>query len=95
MGGTAKIKEAVMYAAAATQQHIAGDAGVKATGNQRQHIFLRADRETAQTFVARSHQRQTILFNFKIHRHVRVFKLHAGAFNMLVQTAANIALYIL
>ena len=39
MGGAAKVKEAVMNAAAAAHQHVAGDAGVKAAGDQRQHIF--------------------------------------------------------
>ena len=56
MGGAAKVKEAVMNAAAAAHQHVAGDAGVKAAGDQRQHIFLGADRETADAFIAAFHQ---------------------------------------
>jgi hypothetical protein len=52
MRGAAKVKETVVHATAATHQHVAGDAGVEAAGNQRQHIFLRADRETTDAFVA-------------------------------------------
>lgn len=94
MGGAAKVKEAVVHAAAAAHQHVAGDAGVKAAGNQRQHIFLRADRETADTFIAAFHQQQAIVFNLKIDGNVRVGQLHARRFNMLIQAAADVALHL-
>lgn len=93
MGGAAKVKEAVMNAAAAAHQHVAGDAGVKAAGDQRQHIFLGADRETADAFIAAFHQQQAIVFNLEIDGDVRVGQLHARRFNMLIQTAADVAFH--
>ena len=92
MRGAAEVEKAVVYAAAATHQHIAGDAGVEAAGNKRQHIFLSTDWEAANTFIAPFHQQQTIVFNFQVNRHVRVGELHASRFDMLVQAAANVAL---
>ncbi len=90
----AEIKEAVVHTATATHQHIAGHAGVETTGNQRQYIFLRPDRETANTFIAAFNQQQTVVFDFKINRHVRLRQLHARGFNMLVQSTANIAFHL-
>ena len=84
MRRAAKVKEAVMHAAAATHQHIAGNAGVETTRNERQHIFLGADRETANTFVAAFNQQQTIVFHFQMDSHFRIGQLHARGFNMLI-----------
>ncbi len=84
MRRAAKVKEAVVYAAAATHQHIAGDAGVKTAGDQRQHVFLGANRETANTFITPFDQQQAIIFHFQMHRHIRVSELHARRFNMLI-----------
>ena len=92
MRRAAKVKEAVVYAAAATHQHIAGNAGVETTGDQRQHVFLGANRETANTFITPFYQQQTIVLDFEIDGHIRVGQLHARRFNMLVQTAAHITL---
>ena len=84
MRRAAEVKEAVMHAAAATHQHITGNTGVKTTGNERQHIFLGADRETANTFVAAFNQQQTIVFHFQMDSHFRIGQLHARGFNMLI-----------
>ena len=84
MRRAAEIKEAVMHAAAATHQHITGNTGVETTGNERQHIFLGADRETANTFVAAFNQQQTIVFHFQMDSHFRIGQLHARGFNMLI-----------
>ena len=84
MRRAAKVKEAVMHAAAATHQHITGNAGVETTGNERQHIFLGADRETANTFVAAFNQQETIVFHFQMDSHIRIGQLHARGFNMLI-----------
>ncbi len=81
-----------MHAAAATHQHVAGDAGVEAARDQRQHIFLRADRETTNTFITTLNQQQTIVLDLKINGNVRVSQAHARRLNVLVQTAANVAL---
>lgn len=82
-----------MHAAAAAHQHIAGNAGVETAGNERQHVFLGADRETADTFVAPFNQQQAIVFDLEVNRHIRVGQLHSRRFNMLVQTAADVALH--
>src|SRR5690606_21243217 len=60
MRRAAQVKEAVVYAAAATHQHIAGHAGVETAGDQRQHIFLGADGIAADTFIAAFYQQQAI-----------------------------------
>lgn len=73
-----------MHAAAATHQHITGNTGVETTGNERQHIFLGADRETANTFVAAFNQQETIVFHFQMDSHIRIGQLHARGFNMLI-----------
>ena len=88
----AQVKEAVVHAAAATHQHIAGNAGVEPAGDQRQHIFLRADREAANTFITALNQQQAIVFDLKINGNVRISQTHARRLNVLVQTAADIAL---
>ena len=90
----AEVKEAVMYAAAATHQHVAGHARVETTGDQRQYVFLRTNRETANTFITAFNQQQTVVFDFKINRHVRLRQLHARGFNMLVQSTANITFHL-
>ena len=84
MRRAAEVKEAVMHAAAATHQHITGNTGVETTGNERQHIFLGADRETANTFVAAFNQQETIVFHFQMDSHIRIGQLHARGFNMLI-----------
>ena len=89
----AKVEEAVVHAAAATHQHVAGHAGVETTGDQRQYVFLRTNGETANTFIAAFNQQQTVVFDFKINRHVRLRQLHARGFNMLVQSTANITFH--
>ena len=73
-----------MHAAAATHQHIAGNTGVETAGDQRQHIFLGADRETANTFVAAFDQQETIVLNFQMDSHIRIGQLHARGLNMLI-----------
>ena len=92
MRRAAQVKEAVVHAAAATHQHVAGDTGVEAARDQRQHIFLRADRETTNTFITTLNQQQTIVLDLKINGNVRVSQAHARRLNVLVQTAANVAL---
>ena len=84
MRRAAKVKETVMHAAAATHQHITGNTGVETTGNERQHIFLGADRETANTFVAAFNQQETIVFHFQMDSHFRIGQLHARGLNMLI-----------
>ena len=84
MRRAAEIKEAVMHAAAATHQHIAGNSGVETTGNKRQHIFLGADWESANTFVTTFDQQETIVFNFQMDSHIRIGQLHSRGFNMLI-----------
>ncbi len=91
----AEIKEAVVYAAAAAQQHIAGDARVESARDQRQHIFLRADREAAQPLIAPGDQQQAIVLDFEMHGNVRLVELHLRAGDMLIQAAADVALYVL
>lgn len=88
----AQVEEAVVYATAATHQHIAGDAGVEAAGDQGQHVFLGADREAANTFVTAFYQQQAIVFDLEINGHVRVGQTHARRLDVLVQTAAHVAL---
>ncbi len=94
MRGAAEVKEAIVYAAAATHQHVAGHPGVETTGDQRQDVFLRTNRETANTFIAAFNQQQTVVFDFKIYRYIRFRQLHARGFNMLVQPAANITFHL-
>ncbi len=84
MRRAAKVKETVMHAAAATHQHITGNTGVETTGNERQHVFLGADRETANTFVAAFNQQETIVFHFQMDSHFRIGQLHARGLNMLI-----------
>ena len=84
MRRAAEVKEAVMHAAAATHQHIAGNAGVETTGNERQHIFLGTNRETANTFIATFNQQETIVFHFQMDSDIRVSQLHARGLNMLI-----------
>ena len=82
-----------MDATAAAHQHIAGNAGVEAAGDQRQDIFLGADRETADTFITTFHQQQAIVFDLQVNRHVRVRQTHARRLDVLVQTAANVTFH--
>ena len=89
----AQVEEAVVHAAAATHQHIAGDAGVEAAGDQGQNIFLSPDREAADTFITAFHQQQAIVFDLQINGHVRVGQTHARRLNVLVQTAANVTFH--
>ncbi|CZV49493.1 Uncharacterised protein [Enterobacter hormaechei] len=92
MRRAAQVKEAVVHAAATTHQHIAGHAGVEPAGDQRQHIFLSADRETANTFITTLDQQQAIVFDLKVNGDVRVSQAHARRFNVLVQTTTDVAL---
>ena len=89
----AQVEEAVMHAAAATHQHIAGDAGVEAAGDQGQYVFLGANREAADTFIAPFHQQQAIVFDLQVNRHFRVRQAHARRLNVLVQTAADVTFH--
>ena len=84
MGRAAEVKETVVNAAATTHQHIAGNAGVEAAGDQRQYVFLGPDRETADPFVTAFDQQQTIIFHFQMHSNVWIGQLHARRFNMLI-----------
>ena len=90
----AKVKEAIVYTAAATHQHVAGYTRVETAGNQRQYVFLRPNRETTNTFIAAFNQQQTVVFDFKINGHIRLRQLHACRFNMLVQSTANITFHL-
>jgi Cyanate permease len=90
---TTQIEEAVVYAATATHQHVAGNARIEPAGDQRQHVFLSADRETANTFVTAFDQQQAIVFDLQIHGHVRVSQTYARSFHVLVKTAANVTFH--
>ncbi|MNP17068.1 hypothetical protein D3C76_1094880 [compost metagenome] len=87
----AEVKEAVVHAAAATHQHIAGNTRVETAGDQRQHIFLSPNREAADTFIAAFHQQQAVVFDFQINGHFRVGQTHARRLNVLIQPAAHVA----
>ncbi len=95
MRGAAQVKEAIMHAATATHQHIAGDAGIESARDQRQHIILRANREAANAFITAVDQHQAIVIDLKVDRFLRMVKLNRCALDMLIQAATNITLNIL
>lgn len=95
MRRTAQIKETVMHTAAATNQHIAGYARIETAGNQRQHIFLRTDREAANAFITAFDQQQTVLFDFQMNRYLRRGEVNARTFDVLIKPTADVTFNIL
>ncbi len=84
VGGATEVKEAVVHAAATLDELVGGHPGVKAAGEQAQHVFLGGDRHAAEPLVDGADDEQLLAVDLEVDLHVRVFQAHAVALAVLV-----------